>query len=164
MFLPVRRLLRETGEPLVFASQIDFSQKDFPGYTVPEAVAFTVTATPDNGRVLVHALVLALVCAPCARCLQPAKQQLRFEKEYILREADFMEEFPELPLTPDGSLDAEEMVYQELLLEAPGVLLCREDCQGLCAACGNLKQECTCNEAAEGDPRLQVLRQLLQEE
>ncbi|MFV0412177.1 MAG: YceD family protein [Oscillospiraceae bacterium] len=164
MFLPVRRLLRETGDPLVFASQVNFSQKDFPGYTLPEAVAFTVTATPDNGRVLVHVSVLALVCAPCARCLPPVRQPLQFEKEYVLREADFAEEFPELPLTPEGLLDAEEMVYQELLLEAPGVLLCSEDCQGLCAACGNLKQECTCEKTAEGDPRLQVLRQLLQQE
>ena len=66
-------------------------------------------------------------------------------------------------LVPEEKLDLQELVLEDLLLDMPGQLLCKEDCKGLCHLCGKDLNEgpCTCGEPAT-DPRLEVLRQLLQ--
>ena len=49
-------------------------------------------------------------------------------------------------------------------LEIPNALVCSEDCQGLCQFCGRPKAEnCGC-EDKQIDPRLLVLKQLLQDD
>ena len=68
----------------------------------------------------------------------------------------------ELPLRPDGKLDVRELAYTELVLEVPTVLLCSDDCAGLCPVCGNRKP-CSCRHETSGsvDERLSILKQLL---
>ena len=61
----------------------------------------------------------------------------------------------------DGQPTTEELAREEILLEVPSVLLCSEDCLGLCPVCGQ-KRPCGCApREAETDPRLSVLKQLL---
>ena len=71
----------------------------------------------------------------CVRCLEP------IEKEYNGRFLfDFpKKEFPEV-------IDLGEEVRQEIVLDIPVKLLCREDCKGLCIGCGvNLNvDQCQC--------------------
>ena len=61
-----------------------------------------------------------------------------------------------------GSLDLDELLRADILLELPTKYLCREDCKGLCAVCGkNLNDgPCNCN-LHQIDPRLEVLKQLI---
>ena len=68
----------------------------------------------------------------------------------------------DLPLRPDGKLDVRELAYTELVLEVPTVLLCSDDCAGLCPVCGNRKP-CSCRHETSGsvDERLSILKQLL---
>jgi len=59
-------------------------------------------------------------------------------------------------------LDLTEVVRQNLLLALPMSPLCNELCRGLCRGCGANRnyETCTC-QPEEGDPRLDVLCQLL---
>ena len=68
----------------------------------------------------------------------------------------------DIPLRPDGKLDVRELAYTELVLEVPTVLLCSDDCAGLCPVCGNRKP-CSCRHETSGsvDERLSILKQLL---
>ena len=50
-----------------------------------------------------------------------------------------MAEEPELPFDENGRLDVRELCYQELVMEVPTVLLCSDDCAGLCPICGRRK-------------------------
>ena len=63
----------------------------------------------------------------------------------------------------DGTpqINPEALLWEEFLLSLPVKPLCRPDCRGLCASCGqNLNLgKCSCNKD-EGDPRLAVLRNL----
>ena len=57
----------------------------------------------------------------------------------------------------------EDVVREQVLLSLPGRTLCREDCKGLCAHCGqNLNvATCNCSKAAEThDPRWGALQSL----
>ena len=71
----------------------------------------------------------------------------------------------ELPINAKGVLELTELVFQEILFEAPSVLLCSPDCPGLCPICGKKKAAgCSCQqaeEAAPADARLSILQQLL---
>jgi len=62
----------------------------------------------------------------------------------------------------DGSrIDLYPLVRDQVVMAFPVQTLCREDCAGLCQACGaNLnEQPCAC-QIESGDPRFAVLRQL----
>ena len=65
----------------------------------------------------------------------------------------------------EGRLDTKELLYTELVLHVPGVLLCSEDCAGLCPVCG-CRKPCSCKHETSGgavDERLAILQQLLSE-
>ena len=66
----------------------------------------------------------------------------------------------------DDTLDLAPLVTEDILLELPTRILCREDCKGLCPKCGtNLNEStCDCNQDAEVDSRLSVLLTLLDQD
>lgn len=164
MNLDIKKLLRPGAELAEGSEVFDFRGWDFYGYEVPAPVRFSWRAAPAGGVVRLAIVLDAEASAECARCLEPASQPVHIEKEYAIREEDLREEYPQFPILSGGLLDLREMAYGELVIEGPVVVLCREDCGGLCQQCGRPQDECGCEAAPEGDPRLQVLRQLLQDE
>lgn len=60
-----------------------------------------------------------------------------------------------------GTIDLTDVVREQIFLFIPSKLLCREDCRGLCPACGiNLNvRQCDC-QLLDGDPRWSALRAL----
>ncbi len=62
----------------------------------------------------------------------------------------------------EGRIDLSPPVRDLILLSLPQVILCRENCAGLCPQCGtNLNEsKCGCKNEESCDPRLAVLEQL----
>ena len=58
-------------------------------------------------------------------------------------------------------LDVDKLIYGEILVNWPMKVLCKEDCKGVCQFCGaNLNEgQCSCKKPV--DPRLEALKQLL---
>ncbi len=164
MLLDIKRVLEAQNEPACARASFDLSGEDFPGYEVPRAVEAQITATPAGGAVDVSLSARAEVSFACARCLRECTRLFPVEAVYRVRREDFGDEFPELPITADGKLDVRELVYTELVLSIPSVLLCSEDCAGLCSVCGRRKP-CSCRHETSGspDPRLARLKELLDE-
>jgi len=54
----------------------------------------------------------------------------------------------------DGLIRAEELFREQILLQLPMRVLCREDCRGLCAGCGAdlNREECRCQEVVNHGP------------
>ncbi|MCD7885939.1 MAG: DUF177 domain-containing protein [Lachnospiraceae bacterium] len=85
---------------------------------------------------------------PCARCLKSVSRRLDIqpELELDLQDNDYIEGY---------TLDVDQLVHDEALLVWPERVLCREDCKGLCAACGKDLNDGPCNCAdAPSDPRM----------
>ncbi len=107
---------------------------------------------------------LALII-PCSRCLEPVKVPFSLTLDRTLdmklserERAGAMEEQPYL----EGCLlDIDRLVREELLLDLPMKVLCREDCKGICSRCGaNLNAgECGC-ERSSPDPRMSVIQDI----
>lgn len=102
---------------------------------------------------------------PCARCLRPVEQRFVLdierrvdmklseqEREEILEESNFIE---------GNALNPEILAHNELLIQWPIRVLCKEDCKGICSRCGaNLNDgACSCD-TAELDPRMAAIRDI----
>ena len=104
----------------------------------------------------------------CARCLEPVggdfsvTLERTVAAEGTLTEEQLEENVDEYAVIEDGKLDLDETIREELLLSFPMRFLCQEDCPGLCPKCGKPRREGDCGcPTFEPDPRLAVLRQLL---
>ena len=108
----------------------------------------------------------------CARCVDPVAVPLEGEFDLLFRPENADADAGERAITEDeteigyygkNGLLLEDVVREQVLLSLPGRTLCKEDCKGLCAHCGqnlNVKQ-CNC-EAGAGlnDPRWSALQGL----
>jgi DUF177 domain-containing protein len=99
---------------------------------------------------------------PCMRCLEDAE----FELEVDAREVDqpaIGDEDLSSPYVVDGELDAGHWAHDALVLTVPVRVLCREECAGLCAVCGESLNDAdpeAHRHEAGGDPRWAKLREL----
>lgn len=99
----------------------------------------------------------------CDRCISDVHRQSRMSFEHILlNDPGAAGDSDDYILTQGNSLDLAQLVADDILLEMPTKLLCKDECRGLCPVCGkDLNEgECGCEKNA-ADPRLEVLRQLL---
>lgn len=162
--LDISRIWRDIEPEIVGEASFDLSGGDFLDYQVPEQVHMQWRAVNTGESVQLALCWQATIVGECARCLQPAQQVLEVEKVYSITPDCLEGDYPEYPTTPDGCLDLDELVYGEVVLEAPPVLVCSEDCPGLCGTCGKPQGACTCKAEPEGDVRWQALRDLLTDE
>ncbi len=126
----------------------------------------------ENAAVLVNAAVRLEVMIPCARCLADVRTPLSFDIEKRLRIADsgtdsaglFDDEMEETDYMTGFELDTDKLVYNEILVNWPMKVLCREECKGICKVCGmNLnKGVCSCRKT-EPDPRMAAIQDIFNE-
>ena len=105
------------------------------------------------------------VLIPCGRCLEPVEISfdIEFEYEIDMKQTDEerKENLDEMSWLKGLEIDAEKLAYNEILLNWPIRVLCKEDCQGICSHCGvNLnKQTCDCD-TSELDPRMAAIKDI----
>ena len=122
-------------------------------------------STAGAGRYYWHGHIEGDVVMPCRRCLNDATSHVTGEEHVIFVEADDEEaDNPDVyPLEPGADeIDLRPAVREQWLLAAPGFLLCRDDCKGLCPTCGaDLNAgDCECPPAVSVDSRWDALRSL----
>lgn len=165
MRFDLKTFWKEGRTPYRVSLSLDLSGWNFPGYEVPQPVCGNFMAQATENGVSMECDFTAEIQAECARCLAPVKQHYTVQRSWEIRESDLDKLDEELPVDEKGVMDLAELIYEELLLEIPPVLLCSPDCKGLCPVCGKRKADgCTC-QAAEADvavdERLAILKQLL---
>lgn len=122
----------------------------------------TLRLSRNTKGVLLQGILQTTVLVDCARCLTPTNVSVEFE----------IEELFSSPASPDtvysvddaGNIDLAPLIREEAILSTPMGVLCRSDCAGLCAECGQNLNEGSCDcEEQEIDPRLAILRTLRDE-
>ena len=124
----------------------------------------------DGARVIVEGEIGAVTRIECDRCLRPIELPVKaqFKVEYVTPEAYQVEQDAELEeedlalSTFDGeTIDVDELVREQVLLEVPAHALCQEDCKGLCPVCGVDRNQSNCNcQTSEIDPRWSGLKDM----
>ena len=93
----------------------------------PITVSTFITKTEHD--VVVQAHIRGVMRCSCARCLQPFEWPLQTEMTMSYE------------VSPTDVVDITDDVRQEILLAYPMIPVCRQECKGLCPACGhNLNQ------------------------
>jgi uncharacterized protein len=133
---------------------------------------YVVTPSPIPARLDVsrtasgYALRLAFTATvegPCMRCLGPAAIEVEVEAREVDQRGTDDEELKS-PYVDEDVLEIGALAHDALALALPQQLLCREDCAGLCAVCGeslNDAEPGSHDHPKEPDPRFAKLRELL---
>jgi len=172
MRINVSQLLRET------IGSMRNCRVDAPVAVLEDGKEYTVQGevrlTRTDRAILVEGTLHTAVEITCSRCLSPYNCPLAFHfKEEYFPTVDVVTgaslDVPDDPgcFTIDANhvLDLSEAVRQYALIGVPMKPLCREDCAGLCPACGsnlNLKK-CDCPSDTI-DPRWLKLAKLVNEQ
>ena len=137
---------------------------DLPGYElgehefrVPDGIDYDVMLTNAGEGILATGIVRAHVLGSCDRCLEDAAFDVAAElDEYFLFEAPAQSEMSDGEdevdfslVSDDDTIDLAEPIIEAVLMETPFVVLCREDCKGLCPTCGANLNEGDCGCAAK---------------
>lgn len=103
------------------------------------------------------------VSCVCARCLKEFELPIHRRILAVLSE-DESEDDPDVYALDGESVDVDEIIHTDFILNLNQSPLCKEDCKGLCPKCGADLNEGPCGCKKETDPRLAVLEQLLESE
>lgn len=110
-----------------------------------------------------------IVDVECCRCLEVTSLPLKNEIRYTLVPADDKEK-EELELMPedlefgyyqDDTVDLDQIIFEQIVLQIPIKVLCKDSCKGLCPHCGINLNTASCNCHADFiDKRLAVLKKV----
>lgn len=164
MLIDLSKLL--SGDQTNITEQVMFETDAFSSslgiFPVVKKEAFSLKITKiETDRFLIEGETSVTLEIPCDRCLTPVmvKIPLNISREYDkdLKEDDSENE----NLIVGYNLDAEQLIYCEILVNWPMKTLCTEACKGICGKCGtNLNHgECTCD-TVELDPRMAKIRDI----
>ncbi len=147
-----RRLDLETRvDPLVLAER---------SYGAGDAVPVRIDVSRTTSGYSLRLRADVSLEGPCMRCLEGAERQVLIDA----REIDQPGGGEDLtsPYVDGDELDVGAWTHDALALALPARILCREECRGLCAVCGenlNIAGPGHTHEP-EPDPRWAVLREL----
>jgi uncharacterized protein len=99
---------------------------------------------------------------PCVRCLEPAATELGIDAREVDQPPSRDEELRS-PYVSEGNLDVGRWANDALVLALPSQPLCRPECAGLCAICGESLNDAdpkAHRHETGGDPRMAKLREL----
>lgn len=122
-------------------------------YAVPTGISYNIKLTNTGEAVLLEGKARAVATTECVRCLEPASLEVEGEVQgyYLFERVDEVEgmEVDEYDFVSDaGTVDVSAPILGALVHETPFVVLCDEDCKGLCPTCGaNLNEgPCECDD------------------
>ncbi len=160
MILELEPIFNNIGQRLNF--EYPLTVTDFSLVKKPVAVKGSVY----NRAGVVHFSAVASfdAVAPCDRCAELTEKHFDVPVEHILVTALNNEENDEFILLSGMRFETDDLIREDIILALPSSYLCREDCKGVCQYCGKNLNTGSCNCRAPADPRLDALRQLLDNE
>ena len=162
MHLNLNDIVGRPGAKKPFSFSLDLQDMSFFPVSKLEG-PFPVTGEVKNaaGALTLSGMIEISMLSACDRCMSsiPVKKELPVLAHLAEELIDL--DNPDIFLITDGEIDLADIFTTAFVLHLDSKMICREDCLGLCMACGtNLNDDpCTC--APEPDPRLAALQQLL---
>ena len=164
MKISVKEIFEIVGLSEDFAGELDLSWIIRQGEQLfPDALAVSGQIANRAGIVTLRYQISGKLPFRCDRCLMQSEREIDNTFEHIVVQSLEDETLDDAYLTaPDGVLTLDEIAGADIQLSLPQVMLCKEDCKGLCPMCGAdlNKESCGCK-PDDGDPRMAVLKNLL---
>ena len=137
---------------------------DEPSYEVggmvmetPGGWRYNATLTNTGEAILLQGEVSAVATTECARCLEPATVEVSAELQgyFLLDEAELAQGYEEDEVDAVDAacnFDISYNILASLCYATPFVVLCKDDCKGLCPHCGQDLNEGSCDCSQKPDP------------
>jgi uncharacterized protein len=152
--------LENPGDTRVVADHLDeksysLGERDF---TLPEGIDYDLVLTNAGEGILATGIISCHVKGSCDRCLGDAEFDVKGEvDEYFLFKepeqklevGDGEDEVDYALVSADHTVDLTDALESALLMDTPFIVLCQEDCQGLCPVCGQNLNESDCGHGAQ---------------
>lgn len=162
--VPVGALLRNVGttKELTFCEPFDpegaLGAQSAGAAEVPAGadVEVRLTLRSFSGGLTARGVVIAPWHAACRRCAGEAKGVLEAQVDERFRPGAGPEDEDDYPLD-DDVIDLAPLVRDAVVLGLPLAALCRDECAGLCPACGEDRNVTACGCQPARDPRWATL-------
>ncbi|MCX7982528.1 MAG: DUF177 domain-containing protein [Syntrophales bacterium] len=138
--------------------------------TCPRPVKVEAEIRKMGVTVVIKGSVATQLVMPCARCLDRATLDIEADFRYVMVpeptrykvDTELTSEDIEYGYYTNDAIDLLPLIYEQVCLQLPMVVLCHEDCRGICPRCGtNLNHKiCTCP-AEEIDVRWSALKKIV---
>lgn len=157
------------GRCLCFDYTTDLSQEEVSfEHPFPQPVRLRGSVTDHSGVITLSAQAEARVHTHCARCGRPVEYDKATPVDFVLVRSlanGEDEQSDELFLVDSDTVELDDILIPEFILDMEMTVLCREDCKGLCPKCGKNLNEGPCGcDLRQIDPRLAVLQKLLDQQ
>lgn len=125
-----------------------------------------ITIQNRAGYMTINLFSNLVIKTNCARCNSPAEIPLNIDVTKTISDEkpndDEDDNLDYIYMDENKDIDISNVFTEQVVFDMPFRFLCKDDCKGLCPKCGtNLNVE-TCNcESDNGDPRLAILKTLL---
>ena len=166
MLLELGKIIHHPGGVVPFSLEMDFSDLDFGGSRpASEPLKAQGQVRNEAGVLVLTATLDTMLHCVCDRCAASFDRPFHQELEAILVR-ELMDEKNEDDWTfllQGDAADLDDIITTGFVLNMDSKFLCSPDCKGLCGTCGKNLNEGPCGCKPEPDPRLAVLKQLLQD-
>jgi len=164
-------LISEEGQHFVFSEGDAWFKSCFQPGEVPDfsldKVDVDCQITKTSGTVFIKGSFTAVLDICCSRCLENTKLSIGSDFDYTLIPAK-AEMSGDLELRPEelevsyyqgDFIDLAPVICEQIILQIPMKVLCREECKGLCPQCGANLNVASCNcSSKRADSRMAVLK------
>lgn len=100
----------------------------------------------------------------CDRCAAEFSRTFSIPVEHVLVTELNDDDNDEFIVVDSMHYDLEPLITEDIILNMPTKVLCREDCLGICHRCGKNLNDGPCDCGREYDPRWDALQQLLEDD
>ncbi len=158
--------------PKHFEVQVPASEirLDMDNVRLLDEVAFVTDAVRTEAEVNLKGRIGYRAEIDCIRCLKPVDRasDIVFDINYVMpehfastKEHEVQRADLETDVLNDDRIDIAEVVREQVLLDLPEQIYCKEGCRGICPKCGADRNliNCDCDET-EIDPRWAALKNL----
>lgn len=160
--LELEKIFNNEGSELPIEHDFDMSNYEVGDeHPISSPVKITGVVKNKTGIVMVDASAVLEYKTNCDRCAKPVERNYTIPVKHTLVTELNDDSNDDFTVIPTMRLDLDELVYEDVLLYLPAKFLCKEDCKGLCPICGQNLNESSCSCEKPIDPRLEVLKQLL---
>lgn len=137
-------------------------------FPITDIKPFSICLTNDNNKqLLILGDTTLEAVVPCDRCLGDVVVPLQITIDQKIPLMDGQVVFAddeENTFLEENELDIDRLIYDEILVNWPTKVLCKDDCKGICPVCGqNLnQQDCGCDRQVI-DPRMAKFQDIFNE-
>ena len=143
--------------------QVFYEQNELDGFSVESSPEFTLTVHHiKNRKMTFEGNGSVDLIMHCDRCLKDVKVTVEFSFERELDAANGTDEDGEpVFLIEEDELLVDDLISEEVSMNLPMKVLCREKCKGICPDCGAdlNKGECDCGKKAKPTKMAEALMQ-----